>query len=189
MTPSGQLQVAVICTRLRYGTGAPLAERSRMKRWIGLLAACAAVSGCGSGSPATTSHRRQAIRSRPQPVRHQRPAYWAATRRRLLAWSTFTGRGANQLTPGTPSTGKWEVTLSRAGATLTHPQDSSHVTSKVAYADGRITFAGQQRLRRQPFATDQGRLRLSRGRRPAQLPGDSRQLRRSSRNADRGTVA
>ena len=113
-----------------------------MKRWIGLLAACAAVSGCGSGSPAPTS----------SPPGTQSTATSTTSAAGLLgSYATtltgmehFHGPGANQLTPGTPSTGKWELTLSRAGATLTHPQDSFHVTSKVAYADGQITFAASR---------------------------------------------
>ena len=53
----------------------------------------------------------------------------------------FHGPGASRLLPGTPSTGKWELTLSRASATFTHPQGNFHVTVKVDYGAGQIRFA------------------------------------------------
>jgi len=57
----------------------------------------------------------------------------------LTGLEHFHGPGANRLTPGTPTTGKWVLTLSRARATLI--QDGFRATNKVVYAGGQIKFA------------------------------------------------
>ena len=104
----------------------------RMKRWVGLFAACAAAAGFGSGNPATAT-------STTLPARLV--ASYATT---LTGKEHFHGPGANRLTPGTPSTGKWVLILSRASATLTQPQTGFRTTFKVVYADGRIKFAASR---------------------------------------------
>lgn len=112
---------------------------SHLKRWIGLVGACVATCGCGGGNPATTSSRAgtPSTAARTTPPIGLLGSY-ATT---LTGKEHFRGAGANQLTPGTPSTGRWELTLSRASATLTHPQNGFQITLKVVYADGQIKFA------------------------------------------------
>ena len=57
----------------------------------------------------------------------------------LTGLEHFHGPGANRLTPGTPTTGEWVLTLSRASATLR--QDGFRATNKVIYAGGHVKFA------------------------------------------------
>lgn len=51
----------------------------------------------------------------------------------------FHVQGASRLSAGTPSTGKWKLTLSRTSLTYTGPANGFHVTLKVVYGPGRIT--------------------------------------------------
>lgn len=61
--------------------------------------------------------------------------------------TTLTGKehfhfpGASRLTPGSPTTGKWLLILSRTSATVTHLPDRFTDTRRVTYARGRVTFA------------------------------------------------
>ena len=94
--------------------------------------ALVAASGFGSGNPAAAT-------STTLPARLV--GIYTTT---LTGKEHFHGPGANRLTPGTPSSGKWELTLSPARATLTQPQTSFRVTFKVVHANGRIKFAASR---------------------------------------------
>jgi hypothetical protein len=111
-----------------------------MKRWIGLFAMCVALSGCGSGKPATTSSRPS---TQSTATSRMPPAGLLGTYATTLTGKEhFHGPGANLLSPGTPGTGKWELTLSLASATFAQPQNGFQVTVKAVYpADGQIQLA------------------------------------------------
>lgn len=114
-----------------------------MKRLlIALVAACVAVSGCGSGSPATPSAQSGAhsTQTSTTPLASLLGTY-ATT---ITGKEHFHFRGADQLTPGSPSTGKWKLTLTPVSVTYTHLPDRFHVTYKAVYGDGRMTVAASK---------------------------------------------
>ena len=100
-----------------------------------LVAACVAASGCGGGSSPSTSAQPGTVTSSTASLAGLLGTY-ATT---ITGKEHFHFRGASQLTPGSPSTGKWELTLTPVSVAYTHLPDHFHVTYKAVYGDGRMT--------------------------------------------------
>ena len=144
----------LVLTSLRSGRNIGVASSAGRRATSHRLASLALVtvcvsSGCGGGGSSSTSAQPGARSTAPSATQSATAPGVAPSRRLLGTYTTtITGKehfhfqGASQLTPGSPSTGKWELTLSPASATVTHLPDRFQATDQVVYEDGhRIMFA------------------------------------------------